>query len=162
MDYVLILFGLLFVVVGLIGCFIPILPGPPLSWLGVFLLYISENTSFSGKFIIIWLFIAAFVTALDYFIPIWGTKKFGGSKMGIRGSIAGLIIGVFFPPFGIIIGPFLGAFVGELINNSQEKKQALKAAFGSFLGFVLGTGLKLAVSITLGYYFIEETIQLLS
>jgi uncharacterized protein YqgC (DUF456 family) len=162
MDYVLILFGLLFVVVGLIGCFIPILPGPPLSWLGVFLLYISENTSFSGKFILIWLIIAAFVTALDYFIPIWGTKKFGGSKMGIRGSIAGLIIGVFFPPIGIILGPFIGAFIGELMNNSQEKKQALKAAFGSFLGFVLGTGLKLFVSVTLGYYFVVESIQLLS
>lgn len=161
MDYILIFFGVILVIGGIIGCFLPVIPGPPLSWLGVFLLYFSEQTSFTGKFILIWLAIALLVTLFDYFIPIWGTKKFGGSKWGIRGSIAGLILGIFFPPIGIILGPFLGAFIAELLINSSKHDQALKSAFGSFLGFILGTGIKLVVSGFLTYYFFGETLHLL-
>jgi len=90
-------------------------------------------------------------------VPIWGTKKFGGSKYGARGATVGLIIGLFFGPPGIIIGPLVGAIVGELIFR-DDFNYALKAGFGSLLGFLTGIGLKLAASFVMTYFFIRELV----
>ena len=159
MDILLIIIGSIIILVGIVGCFVPVIPGPLLSWLGILFISFTDNNSISSSFLWWWMVIAIAVTALDYFIPFWGTKKFGGTKMGVRGSMAGLVIGLFFPPFGIIVGPFLGALVAELIHDAHDTTKAFKSAFGSFLGFVLGTGLKLAVSLTLTWYFVVDIIH---
>jgi uncharacterized protein YqgC (DUF456 family) len=158
MDYVLIVFGVLFIVGGILGCILPVIPGPPLSYVGLLLLHFTERYSFTPKFLIIWAIVTVVVYALDFIIPAWGTKKFGGSKRGVWGSIIGLIIGMFFfPPIGIIVGPFLGAVVGEL-SLGKESGLALKAGFGSFLGFLTGTLLKLITSGMMTWYFFKLLI----
>ncbi|HPF51271.1 MAG TPA: DUF456 domain-containing protein [Draconibacterium sp.] len=158
MDYVLIVLGVLFMISGILGCVLPILPGPPLSYLGILLLQFTSKYQFSTRFMIIWAVITVVVYALDYVIPAWGTKKFGGSKRGVWGSIIGLVIGLFFfPPFGIIIGPFLGAIIGEL-SSGKDSGSALKSGFGSFLGFLAGTLLKLIASGMMTWYFFKELI----
>ncbi len=155
MDYVLIVLGVLFIVGGIVGCILPVIPGPPLSYAGLLFLHFTERYSFTPKFLIIWAVVTAIVYALDFVIPAWGTKKFGGSKRGVWGSIIGLLIGMFFfPPIGIIVGPFLGAVVGEL-SLGKESKIALKAGFGSFLGFLTGTLLKLVASGMMTWYFFK-------
>lgn len=158
MDYILIGFGVVFIISGLLGCVVPIIPGPPLSYIGILLLHFTEKYQFSSKFLIIWAVITVVVYAIDYLIPIWGTKKFGGSKRGVWGSIIGLCIGLFFfPPFGIIIGPFLGAVIGEL-TAGKDSGAALKSGFGSFMGFLAGTLLKLIASGMMTWYFFKEWI----
>ncbi len=117
-------------------------------------LHFTSFADFSKNLLIILAVAAGIVTILDYFVPIWGTKKFGGSKYGTRGAAIGLIIGLFFGPLGIILGPFLGAFIGEMIFR-DDFKYALKAGFGSLLGFLTGVGLKLATSLTITFYFIK-------
>ncbi len=156
MDWFLAIFGGLLMVVGLIGAVVPILPGPPISYIGLLLLHFTKWADFSSNFLIIMALVAAVVTAIDYFVPIWGTKKFGGSKAGVRGSTIGLIIGVFlFPPFGIIIGPFLGALIAELMLNSDDFNKALRSGIGSLVGFLMGTGLKLGASLLMSVYFVR-------
>jgi uncharacterized protein YqgC (DUF456 family) len=158
MDYVLIGIGIILIVSGLLGCILPIIPGPPLSYAGLLLLHFTERYQFSSSFLITWAIITVVVYTLDFLIPAWGTKKFGGSKRGIWGSIIGLIIGMFlFPPIGIIVGPFAGAVIGEL-SSGKESKEALKSGFGSFLGFLAGTLLKLIVSGMMTWYFAKELI----
>ncbi|WP_321995934.1 DUF456 domain-containing protein [Draconibacterium orientale] len=158
MDILLIVLGALFIISGVLGCVLPIIPGPPLSYIGLLLLHFTERYQFSSKFLIIWAVITVVVYALDYLIPAWGTKKFGGSKRGVWGSIIGLVIGMFFfPPFGIIIGPFVGAVVGEL-TVGKDSGAALKSGFGSFMGFLAGTLLKLIASGMMTWYFIKEMI----
>ena len=155
MDYVLITIGLLFIIGGMVGCILPVIPGPPLSYIGILLLHFTERYAFSTKFLIIWAIITAVVYSLDFIIPAWGTKKFGGSKRGIWGSIIGLLIGMFvFPPIGIIVGPFLGAVIGEL-TLGKESGAALKSGFGSFLGFLSGTLLKLIASGIMTWHFFK-------
>ena len=158
MDYILVIVAALLIVFGLLGCIIPIIPGPPLSFGGLLILHFTKWGPINSD-LLLWLGIAAaVVTVLDYVFPIWATKKFGGSKRGIWGSTIGLIVGLFFfPPLGIIIGPFIGAFIGEITAN-QSQRNAMKSAIGSFIGFLLGTGFKFAVSGITTYHFFKELL----
>ncbi len=154
MDIFLLIIGFLFVLLGIIGSFLPILPGPITGWVGLLLLHFTDAVPMNWTFLGITLAIAIFIWAIDYVIPAWGTKKFGGTKYGVWGTVLGLIAGlIFFPPFGIIIGPFVGAFIGEIIYDSKDSSRALKAAFGSFVGFMLSTGLKLITSLIFVYLY---------
>ena len=133
------------------------LPGPPLSFLGLILLHVTRFGHFPKNTLMILAAIAVIVTILDYIVPVWGTKKFGGSKYGIRGATVGLIIGFFLGPIGIVLGPLIGAFVGEMIFK-DDLTYAFKAGFGSLLSFLTGIGLKLAASFVMTFYFVKEWI----
>ncbi len=154
-DYVLLALGIVFIVVGIVGCLVPVLPGPPLSYMGLLALHLSKFATISKTLLITLAVVTVVVTVIDYVVPIWGTKKFGGSKYGTRGATVGLIVGLFFGPLGIILGPFVGAFVGEIIFK-DDVNYALKAGFGSLLGFLTGIGLKLAASLVITFYFFKE------
>jgi len=157
-DYLLLIAGIILMIFGLIGCLVPVLPGPPLSYAGILLLHFTRFANFSQWTLIILACVTVAVTILDYIVPVWGTRKFGGSKYGTRGATVGLIIGFFLGPAGIIIGPLLGAIVGELIFK-DDFRYALKAGIGSLLGFLTGIGLKLAASFVMTFYFIKELIK---
>lgn len=146
-------------IVGIFGSFLPVLPGPPISWIGLLLLVLTKAIPNDWWFLGITFLVAAIVFALDYLIPAIGTRKFGGSKAGMAGTIIGLLVAILFPIlgiFGIIIWPFIGALIGELINKA-DNKTALKAAFGSFVGFLTGTFLKFVVTIIYLGLFIAKT-----
>jgi uncharacterized protein YqgC (DUF456 family) len=157
MDYVLLTLAIALMIIGIAGCLLPVLPGPPLSFLGIVLLHLTRFADISKNLFIILGAVAIIVTIIDYVVPIWGTRHFGGSKYGMRGATVGLIIGLFLGPPGIIIGPFLGAVVGELIFK-DDLKYAVKAGFGSLLGFLTGVGLKLAASFLMTFYFVKALI----
>ncbi|MCB0461385.1 MAG: DUF456 domain-containing protein [Flavobacteriaceae bacterium] len=147
MDILLVFAASIFIVLGIIGSFLPVLPGPLTSWVGLLILHLTDSIPMNWTFLIITLVFAIFIWFLDYIIPAIGTKRFGGSKYGMIGTSLGLIVGLLSPiPFGIIIGPFVGALIGELINKS-DSKTAIKAAFGSFLGFLTSTFIKFIVAI---------------
>lgn len=156
MDYFLIGLGILLLILGLLGAILPVLPGPPLSYVALLLLHVTTKFQFSPRFLITWAIVTLVVSLLDYVIPVWGTKKFGGSKRGIWGSLIGLIIGIFFfPPLGIIIGPVAGAVIGEF-TAGKSHREALKAGLGSFAGFVAGTIIKLIASGMMAWYFFAK------
>ncbi len=156
MDIFLIILASLCLIVGLTGSVLPVLPGPPVSWLALLFIHFSSYANYSFTFLAVSALIMVAITLLDFYIPIWGTKKLGGTKAGVWGCTIGLLVGIFlFPPIGIIIGPFVGAFIGELIANQEDTKKAFKSALGSFAGFLLGTGLKLIYGGFVAYYFIK-------
>ncbi len=157
-DYLLLVLGIIFMIIGIIGCLVPVLPGPPLSFLGIILLQLTRFGHFSKTLLIVFGAVTALVTIIDYIIPVWGTKKFGGSKYGTRGATVGLIIGFFLGPLGIILGPLIGAFVGEMIFK-DDLNYAFKAGLGSLIGFLAGIGLKLAASFVMTFYFIREIVR---
>ena len=156
-DYILLIIGILLMILGIIGCLVPVLPGPPFSFIGLILLHLSRFGQFSNTTLIILGAIAVVITILDYIVPVWGTRKFGGSKYGTRGATVGLIIGLFLGPLGMILGPLFGAFVGEMIFK-DDINYAVKAGFGSLVGFLTGIGLKLAASLIMTFYFVKEWI----
>ncbi|WP_158845712.1 DUF456 domain-containing protein [Algibacter sp. L1A34] len=147
MDIILIIIASLFIILGIIGSFLPVLPGPVTSWFGLLIAHFTDAVPMNKSFLIITLLIAIAIWVLDYIIPVIGTKRFGGTKYGVIGTTVGLIVGLIAPiPGGIIIGPFFGALIGELINKN-DAKTATKAAFGSFIGFLTSTFIKFVVAI---------------
>ena len=151
MDILLMILSGLCLLIGFLGCVLPALPGPPIAYLGILFLHFTDKVQFSSTQLWIWLGIVVVVQALDYFIPMLGTKYSKGSKSGTWGAFVGSILGLLFLPWGLILGPFFGAAVGELIAD-RSLNQAFKSGVGSVLGFLFGTILKLALCT----YFIMQ------
>ena len=149
--------GLLLALAGIVGCIVPFVPGPPLSYLSLLVLSWAHRWEpFSLRFLLIMGLVTVLLTVLDYVIPAGGAKKYGASKAGIWGSLFGMPLGLFFfPPWGILIGGIAGAFGGELIAG-KEGKAALRASWGVFIGYVAGTALKLAFSTIVLFFYIKE------
>lgn len=164
MDWLWITLGLMVLFTGIIGCILPVIPGPAVSFASLLLLQLTTPPPFTAEKLVILGLIMGAVTALDYVVPVYGTKKFGGSKAGVRGSIIGLVVGIIILPFmgitigpfgllGIILGPFVGAYIGEK-STGKDSNSAMRAAIGSFIGFLTGTLMKLAYSGVVTYYFV--------
>ena len=166
MMYVLIVVAILLALVGLVGAVVPGVVGTPFSFLALLTLSFVKGIDYSTKFLLIMGLIGAAVFALDYVVPIWGTKKLGGTKAGVRGSTIGLFLGLFITfvfPVGfiaVLLGPFIGAYVGEKLAGTEDHK-AWRAAFGSFVGFLLGTGVKTIYACVCIFYVIKDLIALI-
>jgi uncharacterized protein YqgC (DUF456 family) len=155
MDWLWITIGILLCIVAIAGSILPLLPGPPVAYLGLLVQQLRDPNPFSTKFLLIWVGIVVVSLVLDYLIPIWGTKKFGGTKYGVWGCTLGFLLAFWMGPWGVIIGPFLGAFAGEMLAG-QDSRKSFKAALGSFVGFLLGSFLKLVICFFMLFYIIRS------
>ena len=151
--------GFLLIGVGFIGIFLPVLPGIPLAWLGLFIFAIGTGfEKISIMATVIFFIFMLFTLALDFLAPILGAGKFKASKIGIAGTFVGFIVGIIlFQFWGVIIGPFIGAFVGELLAR-RPAGQALKSATGALIGFLAGSLVKVIYIFVLLGFFIYSLI----
>lgn len=155
MDVLLMVLGVILVLTGIAGSVLPLLPGPPIAYVGLLIQQFRSDAPFSTKFLLIWAGITIIILVLDYLVPLWGTKRYGGSKYGIWGCAIGFLLAFWMGPFGVILGPFIGAFVGEMIYQ-QDSKKAFRAAWGAFVGFLFGSLLKLIACLVMGYYLVDS------
>lgn len=142
MDIFLLIVAFLFMLIGIIGCIIPGLPGTPLAYIGLWIAHATDRIDFTWQTLLIWGLVTLVVSILDYVVPAWGTKHYGGTKYGVWGSTIGVFVGLAFGAVGVILGPLVGAVLGELVSG-KEWQQAIKAGWGSFIGILTGTILKL-------------------
>ena len=160
MSTIIIILAVVAGIIGIAGSILPGLPGPPVSWAGLLILYIwGSGTNGAGEpistsFLLIWLAITVVVCVIDYVVPAYFTRVTGGSKAAGRGAIVGLIVGMLVPPVGIILGTLAGAFLAEFIVSRKNGWQSTKSAVGALLGFLFGTGIKLIASGLMMYYII--------
>lgn len=152
MDYhLIIIISLLLLIIGLLGTFLPVLPGLLLSLCGIVLYKFGTDAPLGMGYI--WAFgILTIISAiLNYAIPAKTNRKYGGTRWGSIGSIIGTIVGIWFipVPFGFLIGMFLGVFVGELLHDFNDKKKAFNSVKGAFIGFILGTGFNFMVGLAM-------------
>ncbi len=143
---------------GIVGSIVPGLPGPPVSWVGMLLVFFAEKGTdhpMTLAVLIVWLVITIIVSVLDYVVPAWTTRAAGGHKAASTGALIGLLAGIFLTPVGMIAGALLGAFIGELMVTDKGVFAAFKAGLGAFAGFIFGTGLKLITSGIMCYLIVK-------
>ena len=159
MTVLLVALSALCILIGLIGCVVPGIAGPPFSFLGLILLSISKGWQlFSPGFLVTMAGITVFVTILDVIVPAVGARRFGASRAGFWGAVIGMILGILvFPPFGVIAGAFMGAIAGEWMGGKQTR-EALRAGWGVFVGVLVGMALKLTVSGILTFYYVKALL----
>ena len=154
-DLLLLIIGVVLCLIGIVGSFVPIIPGPMTSWFGLLVLNFTDPVNFNLQFLAITLIIAIVISAMDYIIPIIGVKKLGGSKGGLIGASIGLITGlIIMGPIGIFLGSFIGAIAGEMINE-KNFKDSLKPALGSLIGILIGSGIKFCLSLIYLFFFLN-------
>ncbi len=162
MDIALSVAAFLFSVIGIAGCILPILPGVVLSYVGLLCAAMCSYSQLSSGLLWIFLAVTVVVSAVDYFLPAYMTRLFGGSRAGAIGATIGVVAGLFLGGFaGIILGPFVGAVLGELLHNRQDAARALLVGLGSFFSFLVGTGLKLIASVAMLIYVWRDTYTVL-
>ena len=142
MEIVLFIIAWLLILTGIIGCVVPGLPGVPLAYIGLLVAQFTDKVDFAWWTLVIWGLVTVGMVCIDYIVPAWGAKQFGGTKWGAWGSTLGLLIGLFFGVWGVILGPFIGAVLFELIGG-KKVWESIKAGWGTFIGLMLGTIVKL-------------------
>lgn len=157
MEILVVILAFLLLIIGILGCFLPILPGPPLSYGGLLLLHVAGIVDFSSTQLLVWLAVVVILQVVDYLTPYLGSKYSGGTPFGNRGCLGGTLIGMFFMPWGIVVGPFLGAVLGELLGG-RDLPNAIRAGIGTLIGFLLGSLLKIIVC----FYFLVQFIVAVS
>ena len=151
--------AILCVLVGVVGCVLPALPGPPLAYVGLFILWAARG--FEPRAMgdtAPWVLLAAtvVVTVIDVLLPFFGARRYGATKWGMWGSVLGMLVGmIWFPPFGLILGTFAGAFAGEWVHG-RATSPSVRAAWGVFVGTMVGIALKLAVCGAIAWYVFAE------
>lgn len=157
LDIILYILVFALIITGLVGCFLPVLPGPPLALSGyLLLLFTPSEGGVTWWSITLLTLMTAFTVIADIVVPALGVKVFGGTKWGNWGCVIGSIVGLFFAPWGVVLGPFIGAFLLEFITSRQVKASLLSAT-GSFVGFIVGAGLKVVVTM---FIFLAAVVAL--
>ncbi|HET7300142.1 MAG TPA: DUF456 domain-containing protein [Oleiagrimonas sp.] len=155
LDIVLYVVAGLLVLGGLAGAILPILPGIPMIFGGLWLASWVDGYQHAGAWTLgIIALIGVIAMALDFVAGAFGAKRVGASKMAIWGAFLGTIAGMFFGIVGIIVGPFVGALVGELANGNSVLRST-HVSIGTWVGMLLGTLAKLVLSfMMIGVYLV--------
>lgn len=156
MDILITICAILCGIIGVLGAVLPVLPGPALSFVGMVLAYFNGGDTITERMLWIWGIITIVVSILDYILPGYFSKIFGGTKAGITGATIGVFAGLFMGPLGIILGPFVGAVIGELLHEKKNLDKAITVGFGSLLSFLVGSGVKLILAGFMLYYIVID------
>jgi len=150
--------AVLLVIAGLIGTFVPLLPGTPLVFAGLFVAAAAGGFAKVGP---VTLAILAFLTALSFAVDLaasgLGARRSGASRAAVIGAVLGALVGFVFGIPGLLLGPFVGALAGELVAG-RSLRQAGRAGLGSWLGMVFGALAKLALSFTMVAIFLAAYV----
>ncbi|MFZ5805968.1 MAG: DUF456 domain-containing protein [Verrucomicrobiota bacterium] len=139
--------SILLIFVGLLGVFLPAIPGPFLIVAGV-----AFHKYFLPQYLTWWtvggvIFGAILCALIDWVCLALGIKLSGASQWGLYGACVGFMVGIFLGPFGVIIGTVLGAMAGEFFVAQKEIEQASIAGIAAGAGILAATVLKLVVTL---------------
>ncbi len=160
LNIILIVAGVVLQLLGLAGCVLPVLAGPPLNFLGLILLGLARGWDIFK--LNLWLVLAGLTVLtmiLDYVLPVAGARKYGSTRWGTRGAFLGMLLGIFlFPPLGLIFGAFLGAVGGELLAGKKDR-EALRSGWGVFVGYFISMLLRLIASGLMTFFFVRTLFR---
>ncbi|HEY4292987.1 DUF456 domain-containing protein [Luteibacter sp.] len=146
MDLVLYLLAATLVVGGVAGAVLPVLPGIPMIFGGIWLAAaVDEYRHLGWGWLVAIGIVGAAGVALDFFSASLGAKKIGASPRALWGAAVGTIAGMFFGIPGLIVGPFAGAMAGELWSGTSVLRSA-HVGVGTWVGMLVGILAKVVIS----------------
>jgi len=149
MDTTLNIIGGVLIAAGLVGAIVPMLPGIPMIFGGIWLIAAVDHYQHLG---IGWLLgiggVGAVGLLMDLIAGALGAKRVGASPRAVWGTLLGTIIGLFFGLPGLLLGPFVGALLGELAAGKSVLKSA-HVGVSTWVGLIFGTIIKLVASVTM-------------
>lgn len=158
-EWMALLVVLLVMGVGVIGSFIPGIPGPPLVLAaGILHRLMFGEASASITVLIVMTVLMVFSLALDYVAALVGARKLGATWRGVVGAAVGGIVGIFLGPVALILGPFVGAVLFEMFGG-RKFEEASRAGVGAVLGLLAGTLGKLACAIAMTGLFVVSVFM---
>lgn len=144
------------VVIGLAGAVVPVLPGVPLVFCGLWLAAWIDDYTRVGTWTLVALAVLVLISIIvDMLASAMGAKRVGASSKAIWGAILGSIVGIFFGLPGILLGPFIGAVLGEMSARSSMRK-ATDVGIATWMGLLFGTLAKLALSLAMVAIFVAS------
>ena len=142
------------ILIGLLGTFLPALPGTPLIFGGMLLAaWVGDFQIIGGWTLVALGAMALLALAIDLVASALGAQRVGASGKAVFGAALGTLFGLFGGIPGLIIGPFVGAVAGELIHRQAHDnatlREAAKVGAATWIGLAVGAALKLAVAFAM-------------
>lgn len=154
-------FGLavVFIIIGLIGSLIPVLPGSILVWLTILVYTILDGWDAITPLLFILITLISLITGTaNIWLSLLGAKTGGASGQSLLLGILGSIIGLFvFSLIGSIIGYAMGIIIGEY-RKHKDWNLALKASFGGLAGWGLSTAIEAGGSLIILILFVWRVL----
>ena len=141
--------AMLLIVVGVIGTFLPGIPGPAAVFAGMLLAAWIDHFSRVGWISLVVLgVLTAAAFGVDVFASLVGARRVGASRLALVGAAVGTVVGIFFGFVGILIAPFIGAVAGELLSR-RNLASAARVGVGTWVGFALGALVKAVIVLAM-------------
>lgn len=150
--------ALMVMLVGVIGTFLPTMPGLPVIWLAMLGYGLFEGfREMTPTFLVVTLLVVAATQVAEHYARAWGAQRFGAGRAGAWGAVVGSIVGLFFMPLGLVLGPFLGAMLFELVAG-RPGQEALRAGVGGLVGMLGSVVVNVIVALSLTIAFILKVL----
>lgn len=156
---VLIVTGLI-MFVGLLGTFLPVLPGTVLILLGaLFYAVLDGFQSVGWPTLLVLTVITVVATTADIWAGGLGARAGGASGWSILAGMFGGLLGfIFFNLPGAVLGTVLGVLIGEIVRV-RDWKLALKAGGGWAAGWLLSVVVQLGLGLVMVAIFVWQIWQ---
>jgi hypothetical protein len=151
--------AVVFILIGIVGIIVPILPGMFLVWLTVLgYAWVTEFQIITPWMLVVLTGIALATGSASIWLPYLGAKKMGAAKRSVVLGFIGGIIGTFIMPLiGTIIGYALGIIIGEMLKH-RDLRVAIKTSIGGVAGWGISTVVELAGALTILIVFLLVTL----
>lgn len=137
--------GVLLIIAGAAGTVLPLLPGPPLVFMGFLLTAWCDGFSRVGWVTLTVLgLLTAGAVLIDILAASWGVSRLRASPQAVAGAAIGSVVGLFGGLPGLIVGPFAGAVAGEYVAR-RDLRSAGRVGLAAWVGLVLGGATRLAI-----------------
>ncbi len=137
------------VLAGLAGTVVPLLPGVPLVWVGLWIAAWSDGFDRVGiGTLVVLALLTALSLALDLATSAFTTRRLGGTRAAAIGAALGTLAGLPFGLLGLFLGPFAGAALGEYLSV-KDAARAGRAGAGSWVGLALAIAARFAVAFSM-------------
>lgn len=149
METLLLAAAIVAVLLGLAGIILPLLPGVPLIFGGLWLIaWLDGFSRVSVTTVVVIAAMAAIAWLVDYIAAALGVRQAGASRLAVLGAAIGAVIGIAAGLAGVIVGPVIGAVIGEWLAR-RNHVQAARAGVAAGLGFILAVAAKIGIAFTM-------------